>query len=125
VSFILDEKSLERLSQCDSRLQQIAHKLIQEFDFVVLCGHRNKEDQEKAEREGHSREHWPHSKHNTLPSIAMDIAPEHPIDWNNLHRFNDMLDRVERIAKELGIVVRLGRNMPHLKDYPHVEIKIS
>jgi peptidoglycan L-alanyl-D-glutamate endopeptidase CwlK len=121
-SFSLESKN--KLITCHPDLQRIANELIKEFDFSVRCGYRDKAAQELAVREGHSREHWPHSKHNSFPSIAMDILP-HPFsgDWHDLGPFNNMLDRVERIAKAFGIKVRLGRNMPHLMDYPHVELR--
>lgn len=116
---------MKRLSECDPRLQKIAFELIKELDVTVTCGHRNKADQELAVKNGKSKEHYPHSKHNHLPSLAMDIAPcdaAGNINWNNISAFEDMCKRVERIAQGLNIKIRLGKNFPHLHDMPHIEL---
>ena len=42
---------------------------------MIVCGHRNKEDQNKAFAEGKSKLKWPKGKHNKLPSQAVDAAP--------------------------------------------------
>jgi peptidoglycan LD-endopeptidase CwlK len=118
------KKSLERLSECDERLQMIANELIKEMDVVVLCGHRNKADQNKAFDTGKSRVRWPNGKHNKKPSLAVDLAP-YPIDWDNIKGaggFAEMCKRVEKIAKRLNIKIRLGRDFKGLVDMPHIEL---
>lgn len=115
------KKSIERIEECDEKLQLIAYELIHRMDVMVLCGHRNKADQNKAFDTGKSRLRWPNGKHNSFPSKAIDIAP-YPIDWNNLGRFKVMCNHVEQIAKELGIKVRMGRDFKSLVDWPHVEL---
>lgn len=121
MNFKYSKKSLERIAECDEKLQLIAGELIKEMDVTVLCGHRNKADQNAAYAAGKSRLKWPHGKHNAWPSHAIDIAP-YPIDWNDISKFKDMCKRVERIAKALGIKIRLGRDFKGLVDMPHVEL---
>ena len=113
-------KSLKRIKECHIDLQTIAYELIKVMDVTILCGHRNEIDQNNAFINGKSKLQWPQSKHNVLPSLAIDIAP-YPIDWKNIDKFNEMCDHVERIAKDKGIKIRLGRDFS-FKDYPHVEI---
>lgn len=115
------KRSLTNIAQCDERLQLIAAQLIEEMDVAVICGHRNKVDQDRAYNTGKSRLRWPNSKHNKKPSLAMDVVPW-PLDWNNMSRFQEMCKRTERIAKELGIKIRLGRDFKGLVDMPHIEL---
>ena len=111
--------SKERLSTCDSRLQEIMNELIEFYDFSVLCGHRGKEAQEEAVAKGTRSLHWPNSKHNTVPSLAIDIAP-YPIDWENIERFKYLGSLVFKIAVRKGITLRWGASWG---DYPHFEIR--
>jgi hypothetical protein len=45
------------------------------IDFKILCGHREEKEQNEAFNKGNSKLKWPQSKHNSLPSLAVDIAP--------------------------------------------------
>ncbi len=116
----LSTKGAQKLLECDPRLQVIVNELLEHMDISVLCGYRGKEDQDKAYAEGKSKLKFPLSKHNVTPSLAVDIAPS-PIDWNDIGRFNTMLDKVQEIADKHKIKVRLGRTF-RFKDYPHVEL---
>lgn len=118
---MLSKKSLEKLTTCDSRLRIIVGELSSQLDVVVLCGHRTKEEQDKAVAGGFSRAKFPTSKHNSLPSKAVDIAPL-PIDWNNIEAFEHMVDLVKKIAADHGIAIRCGADFKSFKDYPHVEV---
>jgi peptidoglycan LD-endopeptidase CwlK len=120
VSFKFGKASMKRLAECDPRLQKIAFELIKEMDVLVLCGHRGEKEQNEAFNLGNSKKRWPNSKHNKLPSLAVDLAP-YPLSWSNIKRFKDMCKRIERIAEELNIKIKLGRDFS-FKDYPHVEL---
>jgi len=78
--------SKEKLTTCHSDLQILCKKLIERYDFTVICGHRGEEDQNKAVQEGNSKLQFPNSKHNTIPSLAVDLAPYEStgIDWGKL-----------------------------------------
>jgi peptidoglycan L-alanyl-D-glutamate endopeptidase CwlK len=118
--FKLSKTGKERLETCHPDLQIIVNELLQTIDVSVLCGERNEEDQNKAFESGNSKLKYPASKHNKSPSLAVDIAP-YPIDWNDIDRFNVMLDKVQEIADKHSIKIRLGRTFK-FKDYPHVEL---
>ncbi|KKL60538.1 hypothetical protein LCGC14_2204300, partial [marine sediment metagenome] len=99
---------------------------------------RNKRAQEKAFDEGKSEKHWPNSKHNRKPSIAVDIAPwdqsmrrgRGDIDWNNRDRFILLAGIIRGIAHKLGIAIRWGGDWDsdsfmrdqRFHDMPHIEL---
>ena len=99
--------SLTKLGTCDSRLQQLFKVVVEEVDCTIICGHRGKLEQDKAFAEGASHVKWPNSKHNTYPSIAVDVMP-YPIDWNDKERVTKFYEFVKKKADELGIKIRWG-----------------
>lgn len=72
-------KSLSKLNTCDERLQRIFMEVIKKEDCTILCGTRSKEDQNMMYKTHRSKLKYPQSKHNRLPSKAVDVAP-YPID---------------------------------------------
>ena len=125
----LSKKSLERLGECDERIQKIIHEVIKHYDCTVTCGYRGKEEQEQAVREGKSKVHFPNSKHNTLPSKAIDVIP-YPVDWNDTKRFMHFAGFVQGIAVSMGIKIRWGGDFngdlnfknDSFVDMPHFEL---
>lgn len=122
------KKSLQRLATCDPRLQEICYEAIKTIDFTVICGHRSQQEQDKAVKEGKSRLKWPHSKHNSFPSKAVDIAPikyrnsRAFIDWEDLDFFRSLSGLMKDIAKEKGIAITWGGDWKTLVDMPHYEL---
>ncbi|UZJ39165.1 M15 family metallopeptidase [Prosthecochloris sp. SCSIO W1102] len=87
--------------------------MILHFDCVVLCGHRNRVEQERAFSEGTSKVRWPKSKHNKYPSRAVDVAPYDmspvgPVNWQDRERMTFFAGFVLATAKQLGINIRWG-----------------
>lgn len=113
--------SKSRLGTCHNLLQDILNEAIKECDFSVLCGHRGKAEQDAAYNAGNSKLKFPQSKHNQMPSLAVDIAP-YPIDWNDLDRFKELGTIVKKIAKEKGIDLSWGGDWKSFKDYPHFQL---
>ena len=68
-------KSLSRLGTCDPRLQRVFPEVVRYFDCTILEGHRNQERQDRMVEEGKSKVRWPNGKHNTVPSMAVDVTP--------------------------------------------------
>lgn len=95
------------------------------MNVTVLCGYRGEKEQRAAFIAGKSKLLYPNSKHNSVPSRAVDIAPYSEklkgVDWRDIPAFEDMCNRIERIAERLKIKIRLGRDFS-FKDYPHVEL---
>ena len=101
--------SQERLEQLDIRLQDILKEAIKFYDFSIITGYRNKEEQEKMFNQGKSKLRYPKSKHNQNPSKAVDIAP-YPIDWNDTNRFVYLAAIIQYIAFSKGVKIRWGGN---------------
>ena len=125
----LSPRSLEKLSLVDIRLQEIVMKAIEVMDFSVIEGHRDYVKQEKMFADGHSHLRWPDSKHNQLPSKAVDLAP-YPIDWADTERFVLLAGVMFTLASQRGIELRWGGDWDRdgrmsdesFRDYVHFEI---
>lgn len=122
--------SRERLATCHPDIQAVCNELIKQYDFSVLEGRRGEQAQNLAYKRGTSQVKYPHSAHNKIPSLAVDLAP-YPIDWDNISRFNEMIIRFDTIAnvlREEGVISSefvYGGKWATLKDWPHIEIKES
>lgn len=98
----LSRTSKLRRDSCHSDLRILIDRLILDYDFTVVCGHRGEEAQNKAFRENKSTKRWPDSKHNTYPSLAVDLAPYESggIDWGKTQSAY-FAGRVMGLAEEL------------------------
>ena len=125
---VLSSVSQTRLATCHPDIVAVCRELIKQYDFSVLCGHRTREEQNKAFSCGASCLQYPQSSHNKTPSHAVDLAP-YPIDWNNLARFREMWHRFDALAQlmrgreEITSEFEWGGEWDTLKDFPHIEIK--
>lgn len=121
--------SRSRLETCDTRLQEIFNRVVEKYDCTIICGHRSKEAQDEAVAKKLSKTPYPTSKHNSLPSKAVDAAP-YPIDWNNTKRFYHFAGYVTAIANEMGYTIRWGGDWDRdydlddqkFMDLPHFEV---
>lgn len=132
-------RSLKRLETCDPRLQRVIHTASEIMDMSVLCGVRNRVDQDKAFEEGKSKLRWPESKHNLRPgkfhSTAVDVIPyflegkEH-YDWRDLLAFARLAGVIMAVAHTMGIKLRWGGDWDmdgrsrdeRFHDLPHFEL---
>lgn len=148
----LSNVSEMRLNTCEDELIQICHRLANETDFIVTCGHRGKEDQEEAFNSGASKVHFPNSRHNSYPSEAVDIVPywkdEPHVRWgskleyekySNIKKefssfkdyenavilsFDILANKFLEISKKLGIEIEWGGTcFKTLVDRPHFQLK--
>ena len=104
---VFSKLSQERLDSCAPQLRLVMRAVLEQQDCTILCGHRNQEDQEKAFAEGKSKLHWPHGRHNSFPSYALDAAP-YPIDWTDRERLILFAGRVLGTAAMMGVNLRWG-----------------
>ncbi len=106
-------RSIEKLETCHNDLQIICNETIKYIDFSIIYGFRNEKDQNIAFQENKSTKEWPDSKHNILPSLAVDTAP-YPIIWPEvgdckaLARFYYLGGYILGIANKFGIKLRWG-----------------
>ncbi len=99
--------SAARLATCHPDLAKVFTRVLQICDCSIICGHRNKEEQNAAFTEGKSQVQYPNGKHNTLPSRAVDVAP-YPINWNDRERFSYFAGLVIGVGASMGIAIRWG-----------------
>jgi hypothetical protein len=84
-------------------------------DITVLCGYRGQAEQDAAVARGVSKTAWPRSKHNRVPSDAVDVAP-YPIDWKDVARFAALHAYVAGAAHALGIdLYDIRWDRPHIQ----------
>ena len=123
------QKSKKNLSSCHPKLKKIFNEVIKTVDCSVLEGHRSKDRQNALYKEGKTKVTYPKGRHNSSPSLAVDVAP-YPIDWGDRERFHLFAGFVLGIAKSMGIKLRWGgdwnRNWEvddnKFDDFPHFEI---
>lgn len=113
--------SRRKLMTCHPKLIGILEEAIKWYDFSVLVGHRGAEEQNDAFDSGRSKLKWPDSRHNKVPSRAVDIAP-YPIDWKNEKEFHYLAGLVMGIAISRGVRLRWGGRWTSLNDLPHFEL---
>ena len=122
--------STDRLATCHPKLQELFNEVIKNYDCSILQGERTKEEQDEYFRTGRSKVQYPNSKHNSSPSMAVDVAP-YPIDWQNTNRFYHFAGYVEGVARSMGVELRWGGDWDSDKDFsdqtfndlPHFEIR--
>lgn len=79
------KKSTERRAQLHPVLQGLCDRVVAYFDITLITGHRNEEEQTKAFTSGLSELPWDESRHNKIPSMAVDAAPwPIPEGWGDL-----------------------------------------
>jgi peptidoglycan L-alanyl-D-glutamate endopeptidase CwlK len=112
-------------------LQKVLSEAIKHFDFAITCGHRGKEEQDKAFAEGKSQLEWPDGQHNKMPSRAVDVAPYvNGILWNDVEGFTLLAGIIKGISVMMGVKLRVGVDwdgdlivIEHsFKDRPHIEL---
>ena len=114
--------SLKRLQTCHPDLQRVLRETIKHYDFAILCGFRDEEEQERCFHDGSSKLHWPASRHNSFPSRAVDVAP-YPVDWDNTKEFFYLAGMMIGIATGLGVGLTWGGSWKTFVDLPHLELK--
>jgi peptidoglycan L-alanyl-D-glutamate endopeptidase CwlK len=123
------KRSLKKLKDANNKLQIILNDAIEIMDFSILETHRDKATQNKYYNNGKSKLRYPQSKHNILPSKAVDIAP-YPIDWNDTKRFYYLAGIIKGIANAHNIKIRWGGDWDSDNDFddqsfmdlPHFEV---
>ena len=123
------KRSKERLATCNQKLQEVFNEVIKHVDCSVICGHRDKQEQNKAFENKRTKVKYPNGRHNANPSMAADVVP-YPIDWDDRERFHLFAGFVLGIAQSMEINIRWGgdwnKNFEvddnNFDDFPHFEI---
>lgn len=131
--YSFSKTSLDRLNTCHPDLQRLFQQVIKDYGCSILCGYRNEADQNEAFSKGNSKLKYPDSKHNQMPSLAVDVVPC-PVNWNsnkeNLCKLYHFVGYVKATADMLGIRIRCGADFnsngvffdDNFVDIPHFEL---
>ncbi len=137
------QKSRERLQTCHPELQRLFNEVVRDADCSIMCGHRGKDEQEKAVAAGFSKVQYQASKHNSLPSTAVDVWPYPFPGWpdepgidakENAKRWEIwgfFAGQVIATARQMGISIRWGGDWngnldlrdEKFRDLPHFELQ--
>jgi len=110
---VYSQQSEGRLSTCHSDLQKVFRRVLEVFDHTIECGFRNKDAQDNAVLTGHSQTPWPTSKHNKIPSEAVDAMPW-PYSYADLEGKNGkgvQLRALVRCGMFIGYVIATADEM--------------
>lgn len=108
------KRSLGHLEQCHPDLQKVLRLAIDHslVDFGLVESHRDEATQNDYNRRGLSKVRFPDSKHNTLPSEAVDIIiwPKSQMyDFNHLCYVAGVIQTCARVLYEDGMIDHLIR----------------
>lgn len=127
------QRSANKLQTCHKDLQLIFNEVIKSYDCTIIKGYRSNEMQEKLFDDKKTRLRAGQSKHNQLPSLAVDAVP-YPIDWRNnpknLARYYHFVGYVHAVADRMKIKIRCGADWDgdfnfedqNFDDLPHFEL---
>jgi len=112
----------DSLLSVDKKLVELCFEVGKTWDLCIVCGFRNQSAQEKAFKEGKSKLQFPHSKHNSVPSKAVDVASydlvQHKIDWED-KTCQELREYIDEVARSMRILIN-----PAIKwDLLHLELK--
>ena len=109
-------RSKKNLGEAHQDLQRLFNEVIKVVDCAVIEGHRPKSEQDRAYLSGKSKLKFPRSKHNSMPSQAVDVVPW-PLNWRDTKRFYEFGELVVGIASEMNIGIRWGGDWDGDGDY--------
>lgn len=125
---VFGKRSRDNLAQAHPDLQVLFNEIIKYVDCSVICAHRGEKDQNEAFDKGFSKVRFPNSKHNSKPSMAVDVVP-YPIEWENSKRFIDFGNFVTSQAQSLYKAGKIshkvvwGGTWVTFQDLPHYELR--
>lgn len=145
-AFKFGTRSKKNLESVHPDLQEVMDIAIANtpIDFMVICGWRSKDEQDKLFAQGLSKVRYPDSKHNHSytdantgnlrpQSLAIDFVPYRsgsPVDWSDTHAFAVIAGVMMAAAKSHGKTLRWGGDWDmdgstkdqSFMDWGHVEL---
>lgn len=110
------QKSIGNLTTCTLNIQLVLSEALARglIDFGILWGHRSEFEQDKVYPK-YSNAPWPTSKHNRIPSLAVDVFP-----WINGHipweeddpdywSWDYLAGNIMTCGEKLGLPLKWGR----------------
>lgn len=96
-----------KLLTCHHDLVNLVRVVAVKIPLIVLCGARDEIDQNHAFEIGLSKLQYPHSLHNSNPSLAVDLAPR-PWNPSGIKAFYYFGGYVLGVAAVMGLNIRWG-----------------
>lgn len=93
----LSTSSKKKLATCHPLLQALVAKVLHWVDVGVTAGERGEKTQNALFVAGNSQLRYPDSKHNTSPSIAVDLVIYHP-KFGYLYGGDEQLLYIRRVT---------------------------
>ncbi len=103
----LDQKSIIKLQRVDPRLVALVEAVHQIFPCFVVDGYRDEHEQNMEVLKGTSNLKYPDSKHNSDPSLAVDLAPL-PYAPDNIKQLLYFAGYVMAVGSSHGLKLRWG-----------------
>jgi peptidoglycan L-alanyl-D-glutamate endopeptidase CwlK len=101
------KSSESRLKTCHPGIQRVFKFVLKNYDHTIVCGHRNKQDQNNAYYSENSKVKWPESKHNEIISRAIDVVP-YPTMWDSKEQLYHFAGYVNSVSDMFGVKLRWG-----------------
>lgn len=129
------QNSRSKLATCHPDIHTIMMEVIKWRDVSIVCGWRSEEAQQEAYHNGYSTVQYPNSKHNSAPSMAVDVVP-YPEKWSDMDELQIMGGFILGVAAmlyeegKISHLVRWGHDWDMDDDYddhtfidaPHFEL---
>lgn len=130
MAYKFGKRSKEKLKEAEPLLRELMCRALMtsNSDFSVICGHRTEEEQNEAYRKGYSKLKYPRSKHNKIPSMAVDVVP-YPLDWSDIASFKELAEHIKSVWSTMEYEKATGDwELVHggdwkMRDYPHWELR--
>ena len=121
MSFVLGQRSKDRLKGVDERLVKVVERAIEltEIDFTVLEGLRTPERQKQLVADGFSQ--TLKSKHLTGHAVDLGALVNGAVSWDKQH-YHTIAKAMKKSAEELKINIRWGGDFKSFFDGPHFEL---
>lgn len=94
------KRSENILSTCHDDLRKVMDYVLEYVDISIICGFRDKAEQDEAYARGSSKLEFPKSEHNERPSRAVDIIP-YPEGYKGDKKFYYIAGIVEVVSNIL------------------------
>lgn len=126
---IFGTRSRAVLAELDPRLQDVLREAIKLTDFALYEGYRSLSRQQELYEQRKSKARPGESKHNTMPSKAVDLWA-YPINWEDTQQQAYVAGIILGIASQMEIPMRWGHDWDMdgdtrdngFNDGPHFEL---
>jgi len=132
--YAFSSRSLSKLNSCHSDLILLMTEALADpecpSDMSVLEGFRDEERQNQMVEDGKSQLPWPRSRHNSFPSMAVDVAPYvGGISWDWTYYY-PLADHIKTVWQRLQMDgqttgqydLEWGGDWTSFKDGPHWQL---